>query len=127
MAQGRAHFGREEAIDRFMHPGRVSPFEHGKPIIGGHEGIDRPQVAQSVANFAKMDVITSLQLYILEGHNGVQSPSLIFIRVTDAVEPFDFEFVLGHGLPFLLNGRRDGLRQQPDLFGKLGNGQADEF
>jgi hypothetical protein len=61
------------------------------------------------------------------GHNGVQSPSLIFIRVTDAVEPFDFEFVSSHRLPLLFNSRRDGLRQQPDLFGKLGNGEADEF
>jgi hypothetical protein len=45
-AQGRAHFGREEVVNRFMHPGRVSSFEHHKPIIRGNEGIDRAKVAQ---------------------------------------------------------------------------------
>ena len=61
------------------------------------------------------------------GHNGVQSLSQIFVRVTYPVEPFGFEFVSGHPMPLVFNSERNGLRQQPDLFGKLGNGQADEF
>jgi hypothetical protein len=61
------------------------------------------------------------------GHNRFQSLSQIFIRVAYPVEPFGFKFVSSHPLTFLFNGHRDGLRQQPDLFGKLNNGQADEF
>ena len=68
MAQGRAHLRREEAVNGFVDSGRVSAFEHGKPIVGGKEGIDWTQVAQSMATFAKMGVITLLQLHILEGH-----------------------------------------------------------
>ena len=52
-----------------MHPGRVSSFEHHKPIIRGNEGIDRAQISQRIANFAKMGIITLLQLRILEDHN----------------------------------------------------------
>jgi len=61
------------------------------------------------------------------GHKSVRSPSLIFFGVADPVEPFGFEFISDYALPFLFNSRRDGSREQPDLFGKLGNGQADEF
>lgn len=77
MAQGRAHFGRDEAVNRFVHPGRVNPFEHCKPIVGGNEGIDWTQVVQSIANFAKMDVITLLQLRILESHKAPLKDDLV--------------------------------------------------
>jgi len=77
MAQGRAHFGRDEAVNRFMHSGRVSPFEHRKPIVGGHESIDGTQAAQRIANFAKMGVVTLLQLRILESHNAPLKDDLI--------------------------------------------------
>jgi hypothetical protein len=76
MAQGWAHFGREEVANRFMHPGRVNPFEHCKPVVGGNDGIDGTQIAQRIANFAEMGVITLLQLQILKNHN---APSMVII------------------------------------------------
>jgi hypothetical protein len=87
MAQGRAHFGRDEAVNCFVNPGRVSSFEHCKPIVGGNEGIDWTHVAQKIANFAKMGVIILLQLRILESHNaplrdGLAGPAVAAILST---------------------------------------------
>lgn len=151
MAQGRAHFGRDEAVNCFVDPGRVNPFEHGKPIVGGNEGVDGTQIAQRIANFAKMDVITLLQLRIPESHNAplrdglagsavaailstcifaviiVLIISQIFIRVAYPVEPLGFKFVSSHPPPLLPGSICDGSGKGPDLSGKLDNDQADEF
>jgi hypothetical protein len=66
-----AHGRREKAVNRFVDPDRVIPFEGHKPIVGGNQGMDRTQVFQSIANFTKMDLITLLQLGILESHKAL--------------------------------------------------------
>jgi hypothetical protein len=54
--------------------------------------------------------------------------SKVFGRMTYAVKPFDFEFVVLRLLPpLLLNGERDCLREKPDLFGQVEDGQANEL
>jgi hypothetical protein len=47
--------------------------------------------------------------------------------VANAVEPFSFEFVPGDSLPSLLDGHRERLGKQPDLFDQLNDSQANEL
>jgi hypothetical protein len=60
-------------------------------------------------------------------HDSVQLLSEIFIRVAYPVEAFGFKFVSNDPLSFLPGGLCDGSGKEPDLFGQLNNGQADEF
>jgi len=58
---------------------------------------------------------------------GASSLPAIFRRVAYPVEPFDFLFVQ-HDLPLpLVDSLRDRLGKQPDLFGQLDDGQANEL
>ena len=61
------------------------------------------------------------------GHKCVQSLSEVFIRVAYPVEPLSFTFVSSQPQAFLPGGIGDGPGQEPDLFGHMNHGQADEF
>ena len=53
--------------------------------------------------------------------------SQVFRRVPDSVEPFSFRLNKSRASLPLFDGSADGLRKQPDLFGKLDQGQANEI
>ncbi|MFZ0825855.1 MAG: hypothetical protein WAO02_00385 [Verrucomicrobiia bacterium] len=57
----------------------------------------------------------------------IKSPPEILRRVADPVEPFSFMFVPNNPLAPELDGIRDRLRNEPDLFDQLKQGQANEF
>jgi hypothetical protein len=58
---------------------------------------------------------------------GCKSFPKILRRVANPVEPFGFMFVQDDLPPPLLDGIRNGLGKEPDLFDHPDNGQANEF
>ena len=60
-------------------------------------------------------------------NGALHSPSGILRRVSDPVEPFDFELVPRELPPPLLKGERDSFWQQPGLFDQVNDCQADEL
>jgi hypothetical protein len=89
----------------------------------GHVAVSAKQCLQFVFRRGRGDIFN-----VYFGiHKSIQSLSEIFIRVAYPVEPFGFKFVPCYQPSILPGGIGDGSGKEPDLFGQLNHGQADEF